>query len=302
MSGTPSLEALRKCVLDLSQPVSKRTHASFYLRTMGTHDAMLVIAEALKNREDTPLMRHELAYILGQMQDVAALPTLSAILEDDADDVLVRHESAEAIGAIGSAEYIPILTKYVNCEHPEIAETCQIAIDLIQWKSAEEERLRQEADTEKSLYLSHDPAPPIAGSNNSVGDLQKELMDTTKSLFLRYRAMFSLRNLNNDESALALTTGFSDSSALFRHEIAYVLGQMQRPVTADALSVVLSDCNEHRMVRHEAAEALGAIGGEKVEKVLATYRNDDENVVSESCEVALDNMDYWSNEFAGSAN
>jgi deoxyhypusine monooxygenase len=68
--------------------------------------------------------------------------------------------------------------------------------------------------------------------------------------------MFALRNMNNDEAALALVEGFKDSSALFRHEIAYVLGQMQRKITIEGLCVVLRDTNEHRMVRHEAAEVL----------------------------------------------
>lgn len=50
-------------------------------------------------------------------------------------------------------------------------------------------------------------------------------------------------------------------------------------------------------VRHEAAEALGAIGGEKAEKILNLFLGDDEKVITESCEVALDAMDYWANEF-----
>ena len=66
--------------------------------------------------------------------------------------------------------------------------------------------------------------------------------------------MFSLRNLNSDDAAMALVSGLQDNSALFRHEIAYVLGQMQRPVTATALIAVLERKDEHRMVRHEAAE------------------------------------------------
>lgn len=106
--------------------------------------------------------------------------------------------------------------------------------------------------------------------------------------------MFSLRNINSDESALALLNGFDDVSALFRHEIAYVLGQMQRSATVDGLRKVLEDRDEHRMVRHEAAEALGAVGGDKVEGILANYRDNDDIVVTQSCEVALDTMDYWS--------
>lgn len=37
-------------------------------------------------------------------------------------------------------------------------------------------------------------------------------------------------------------------------------GQMKRPVTIHSLSSVLQNKAEHRMVRHEAAESLGAIG------------------------------------------
>lgn len=44
----------------------------------------------------------------------------------------------------------------------------------------------------------------------------------------------------------------------------------------------------------QAAEALGAIGGEKAEGLLKTFMEDDVVAVKESCEVALDTMDYWS--------
>ena len=50
------------------------------------------------------------------------------------------------------------------------------------------------------------------------------------------------------------------------------------------------------MVRHEAAEALGAIGGEEVDLLLSKYADDDEIVVKESCDVALDAMEYWSSD------
>ncbi|RYG66890.1 hypothetical protein EON64_08700 [archaeon] len=47
------------------------------------------------------------------------------------------------------------------------------------------------------------------------------------------------------------------------------------------------------MVRHEAAEALGAIGGEDIKRVLGEYLEDGEQVVGESCHVALDIIEYW---------
>ena len=247
-----------------------------------------MVAEALA-LPDSALMRHELAYILGQMQHRELCPELIAILSDENDDVLVRHESAEALGAIGDPSSLEVLQKYCAHPTPEISETCLIAIDLIQWKQSEEMNA-----VEKSRYfLSEDPAPSLTDVQ-TVEELEAKLMDTNDSHFLRYRAMFSLRDLNTDASSLALCSGFHDSSALFRHEIAYVLGQMQRKVTVPALAKVLENKSEHRMVRHEAAEALGAIGGEEIEELLGKYQHDEEIVVKESCDVALDAMEYWS--------
>jgi len=290
-SITPQVEDLskyRECLLDLNEPVAKRTHAAFHLRTQGTVDAMHVIAEALRQRKDSSLMRHELAYILGQMQHNEAISTLTSTLQDETEDLLVRHESAEALGALGQVESLDVLRALVNHSAPEIAETCQIAVDLIKYRHEQNEGKQEE----QGAFLSVDPAPGFTESR-SVSELTTVLLDTEQSLFIRYRAMFSLRDINSDESALAICKGFEDSSALFRHEVAYVLGQLMRRVTVPSLSIVLRNLTEHRMVRHEAAEALGAIGTPDAEAVLQEFEHDDEVVVNESCAVALDTAQYW---------
>ena len=65
----------------------------------------------------------------------------------------------------------------------------------------------------------------------------------------------------------------------------------------EALETALRRTDEHDMVRHEAAEALGTIEGrwEVVETILEEFANDDNTVVKESCLVALDAADYWGN-------
>ena len=40
--------------------------------------------------------------------------------------------------------------------------------------------------------------------------------------------MFALRNIGDEISIKALASGLNDSSALFRHEVAFVLGQVSR--------------------------------------------------------------------------
>mgnify|MGYP000108948568 FL=1 len=130
-----------------------------------------------------------------------------------------------------------------------------------------------------------------------IENLRQVLIDPNESLFKRYQAMFSLRNLNTDESAMALADGLDcQDSALFRHEIAFVLGQMQRPITTAKLAKVLAEKSENEMVRHECAEALGAIATEETNQILKDYLEDDTRVVRESAIVALDVSDYNNSE------
>lgn len=79
---------------------------------------------------------------------------------------------------------------------------------------------------------------------------------------------------------------------MFRHEIAYVLGQIQSPLSVEALRINLEDIGENPMVRHECAEALGAVGTEQCTNILKNYLKDSATVVKESAEVALDITDY----------
>lgn len=133
-----------------------------------------------------------------------------------------------------------------------------------------------------------------------MDDLEKSLLDTKLPLFLRYRAMFGLRDLASPPdlptavpAILALAKGLADPSALFRHEIAFVFGQLSHPASIPALTAALSDAKEASMVRHEAAEALGSLGEEEgVEDILKKFLNDNEQVVRESVIVALDMAEF----------
>ena len=146
---------------------------------------------------------------------------------------------------------------------------------------------------ETSEYGSVDPAPP--SDIEQLSQLRTILLDENEKMFQRMRSVFKLRNIRSPESCLVLCEGFVSSSALLRHELAYVLGQMQMDEALPTLTRILSNHEEHVMVRHEAAEALGAIGNPDAIEVLETYLNDEHVEVSESCEVALDLLNWVSN-------
>ena len=294
--------ALGAEVVDAAVPLAKRFRTLFTLRAVGGSDAVSAIG-AIFAACDSALFKHEAAYCLGQMGDTSAVPTLIRVLEDVHEDVMVRHEAGEALGAIGHADALEVLQRHVDSDIVEIAETCQIALDRVRWASSSSSKKAAAATGGRAgvvgaadsanPYDSVDPAPPVAGAEaRSTEELRAALLDTSASLFERYRALFALRNDGSDAAVLAIVDGLGDRSALFRHEIAYVLGQMQHVLSVDGLAARLQDKDENYMVRHEAAEALGSIADPKCLPLLEAYAKDADRVVRESCEVALDMAEY----------
>ena len=62
-----------------------------------------------------------------------ALPKLIDVLQDTSEHVMVRHEAAEALGAIGNSTAIPVLEKFIHDEAIEVRESCEVALDLLDW-------------------------------------------------------------------------------------------------------------------------------------------------------------------------
>ncbi|XP_036169350.1 deoxyhypusine hydroxylase isoform X1 [Myotis myotis] len=189
------VEAIGQTLGDPQQPLQARFRALFTLRGLGGPDAIAWISRAF--RDDSALLKHELAYCLGQMQDRRAIPVLVEVLRDTHQEPMVRHEAGEALGAIGDPEVLDILKQYSADPVVEVAETCQLAVCRLEW-------LQQHSGEPAAAgpYLSVDPAPPA--KERDVGRLREALLDEALPLFDRYRAMFALRDAGGEEAALAL--------------------------------------------------------------------------------------------------
>jgi deoxyhypusine monooxygenase len=345
MFEAPPLAKLQEALASPSAPIGMRMRAAYYLRQAyenemknkdenddepkdkykdeqqqqqqqqqlhQTIDDIVIetLSQGLLNQKHGSLLRHEFAYVMGQLRDERCCPSIEQVLLDDSDCIMVRHECGEALGAIGHQRSLPILLEAIalNPDTPEIGQTCRLAIDYMQWKikggteendvNVENQPMPMVCACMLSPYSSVDPAPPHPQHvNMSTGEIGMILRDDSVPLFERYRAMFSLRNRGGSEAVLELGRGLleDESSALFRHEVAYVLGQMQHNASVEALAESLRRVGEHAMVRHESAEALGAIEGrwEDVEVILKTFLEDEDDVIRESAIVALDAADYW---------
>jgi deoxyhypusine monooxygenase len=171
--------------------------------------------------------------------------------------------------------------------------------------------------------MSSSSSTPIVTSG-TLASLQSTLLNAkgTVPLAHRFRALFTLKSFGkstavveddvpvSDAAIRIIALGFDDPSALLKHELAYVLGQMGNLHAVPVLEQVLGDMHQDAMVRHEAslnislihqllshrrcqaAEALGALSSTTSEPVLRRYLNDGERCVRETCEIALARIEW----------
>ncbi|PRW59578.1 deoxyhypusine hydroxylase [Chlorella sorokiniana] len=274
-------------------PLPAKYRILFSLRGIAGPAAHAAMLEGLK--DPSALFRHEVAYCLGQRQDPAAVATLKQILKDDAEHPMVRHEAGEALGAIGTEECLVTVREHVQDPCQEVAHTCQLALQRIEYfkaaEAAHQAAAAADPNATESRYYSVDPTP-AAPASTPLPQLRQSLLNEGEAIFERYRAMFALRNRGGSEAVEALGASFAAQSALLKHEVAYVLGQMQDAHAVATLKTVLEDERENPMVRHEAAEALGAIADTQCIELLRKYASHAEPIVADSCIVALDMLDF----------
>jgi len=149
-------------------------------------------------------------------------------------------------------------------------------------------------------------APQGTTTSSTIASLRESLCSESTPLAIRFRALFSLKHLARSatdpgeaHAAIdAIAAAFASPSALLKHELAYCLGQTGKDAAAPYLKNVLEDLQEDPMCRHEAAEALGALGDAGSLDVLRRFRDreGEEVVVKETCEIAIDRIEWENSE------
>jgi len=146
-----TIAALRESLGSESTPLPIRFRALFSLKHVAKHDHdeqnYLAALEAIGAAFVSPsaLLKHELAYCLGQSGKTEATPPLRKALSDLQEDPMCRHEAAEALGALGYTDNLDILREFMNREGEDVAvkDTCEIAIARIEWENSEERKLEK---------------------------------------------------------------------------------------------------------------------------------------------------------------
>lgn len=149
-----TITSLRNTLCSETTPLAKRFRALFSLKhvaaqspaTSQTVPAIQAIAAALTS--PSALLKHELAYCLGQSGKEEAIPFLRNVIEDRKEDAMCRHEAAEAIAALGDKTSLQLLKERRDdpTEEEVVRETCEIAVESIEWQYSEsraQEKLKQ---------------------------------------------------------------------------------------------------------------------------------------------------------------
>jgi deoxyhypusine monooxygenase len=135
------VHTLRKILVSEQEPLARRFRALFSLKYLASlqppSEETVPAIEAIAAGFGSPsaLLKHELAYCLGQSRHDAAIAPLRAVLQDKDEDTMCRHEAAEALGALSDKTSLELLKEMRdNLQEPDvIRETCDIAVDRIEW-------------------------------------------------------------------------------------------------------------------------------------------------------------------------
>lgn len=83
--------AVGQILVNSKHDLTTRFRALFTLRNLGGPEAINWISRTFE--DESALLKHELAYCLGQMQDERAIPVLETVLKDTSQEPMVRHEA-----------------------------------------------------------------------------------------------------------------------------------------------------------------------------------------------------------------
>ena len=311
-----SSESITAILADVNAPVEARYNALFEARSyLSAEETVSAISGLLHSATPSILLRHEACYVLGQTESPAAIPVLREVVASEAEHEITRHEAVEALGALGDLDCAELLESVkAKCKPEEIPlrETCELALRRI-GEASDATRAKSDFNTVDPVAVDAEILAKLTEAD--IEELKTNILDTktdAASLAEKYAALFKLRSIkaNGQPSmaacrAIAFVMRHEKTSALLRHELAFVLAQLAfgKP-DAELIDLVAScfqNSDEHCMVRHEAAVALGSIGGLRSKEVLANFvashkaddTNQEEAIVYESCLVALESLKYW---------
>ena len=278
-------ESLR-LIKDAQSSLLDKYNAIFALKSQGSEEAALALCEASPSVADSELLQHEVLYAIGQMGVDATLDFVTSVLEDPACSEVVRHEAGEALANFPHLKerVVPVLERHVSSPSALVAATARLALEKL--------RAYRPGDNNYNRYLKGtlEPAEPFTPAEYErflqarglrAEDVFEWMLDPALSEYCKYQAMYYYRDHFCPDTlrlyALLLSKhNFARTSALLRHEVNFILGQLEQKAKTEemrrALIETVENEEEEPVVRHEAVLAYSAVFGndEVVQRQLSS--------------------------------
>ncbi|CDW84373.1 deoxyhypusine hydroxylase [Stylonychia lemnae] len=291
---------------DLTLPIPKRVSSLWCLRTVSSLECLDALFRAFEIEQSSELLKHEICYALGQMdkspEHIEKIQNFLEKVLDEDHPKIVLHEAVEALGNINSENTLKLLKRFENETSEILYETCFLTIKLVEWREKTENGKTEGLNLSKLKFnTTNDPAPPFnfvrEPKYKDIQLLESIILDNENyDLFERYRALFTLRELNTEEAVIAMCQCMTKEnskkcSALLKHEVAFILAQMEEvfKVSIPFLIDCVANEEEAPIVRHEVLVSLGDMIDDK--SLLEQFVNHPDQIVNESCQVAFSYID-----------
>lgn len=137
------MEGFYNQLVDGKTPIGDRYKAIFELKNIPTPEAVQLMVKSFDALGDSELLKHELVYTLGQLNE-SFYPLVKSFLfqkvESPLEPRLVRHEAAEAIANYFDEDSVALYEKHQASEVEYLAMTCQIALYKVTHDSKNREK------------------------------------------------------------------------------------------------------------------------------------------------------------------
>lgn len=252
-------------IYDVDSKPESRIQAIFSCLRSINNETFQSLNFCLQN-DPNAIVRHEAAYILGELHDTRSVPILKNAIESDSNKFVV-HEAALALANLGNLGYPEsenIFQKLLEYPDPDVVDTAEICLQRLAMKIH-----NKTLNTDTSVAIQD-----ISNENKEV----------------RIQASFGLMERSDEQSIDVLINALHrEPSGIVKHEIIFSLGEcISYKVVPELLNVLSYDKNE--FVIHETLLALATIGQESIETTIKEFVTHANRNISETAKIALDRL------------
>ncbi|CBZ51187.1 putative PBS lyase HEAT-like repeat domain-containing protein [Neospora caninum Liverpool] len=262
-----------------------RHEATYVLGQLGCQDAGEPLLKILKDTSEHEMVRHEAAEALSALGYETSLPVLQEVAADESVPLTVRQTCELSVHSLLTKieeKHAAEGTSPAPLTPSRAATSASSPADVpaageegaVQAKNDEDLWwIREENAYRDRQFNTIDPSEPYPNcTEEDLPWLTAQLLNDEEKLWSRYRALITLRNLNSPTATamLALVLSRDASSALLRHEIAFVLGQLRIPSSACDASAC--EAEKQRSEAEQDTLPAGAEPSEKTNKAPPRYR------------------------------